>query len=107
MLEFGYFLFGSVITLLVSVFFFVRSGEQLKREAEMLRKELQELRTLQELTIYALTNPNADLQPKRDRAGNVIGLIVSATGSMRAMVTAKAVLTLTPTPEAPNNKVTN
>src|SRR5258708_32633219 len=53
-----------------------------------------------ELTIYAQTNPNADIQPTRDEAGNITGLTVSASGSRAAMASARATLTLTPTPDA-------
>jgi hypothetical protein len=37
----------------------------------VLNKKLRELR---ELTIFALTNPNADPQPRTDEAGNIVSL---------------------------------
>jgi hypothetical protein len=99
--NFAYFLLGVVITIAVSAFFFAQSGQQLKREAKSLREESEKLRRLQELTIYALTNPNADIQPTRDEAGNITGLTVSASGSSAGMASARATLTLTPTPGTP------
>jgi hypothetical protein len=99
--NFAYFLLGVVLTMAVSAFFFVQSGEQLKREAKLLREESEKLRRLQELTIYAQTNPKADIQPTRDEAGNITGLTVSASGSSAGMASARATLTLTPAPDVP------
>ncbi len=96
--NFGYFLLGVVTTITISVFFYLRSGEQLNREAKLLREEAEKLRKLQELTIYALTNPTSNIQPTRDAEGKIIGLTVTAVGSSMAMVTATGKLTLTPTP---------
>jgi hypothetical protein len=98
--NFAYFLLGVVATTAVSAYFFVQSGWQLKREAKLLREESEKLRRLQELTIYAQTNPNAHIQPTRDEAGNITGLTVCASGSSRVMASARATLTLTPTPNA-------
>jgi len=98
--NFAYFLLGVVATTAVSAYFFVQSGWQLKREAKLLREESEKLRRLQELTIYAQTNPNAHIQPTRDEAGNITGLTASASGSSRVMASARATLTLTPTPNA-------
>ncbi len=94
--NFGYFLLGVVTTITISVFFYLRSGEQLNREAKLLREEAEKLRKLQELTIYALTNPTSNIQPTRDAEGKIIGLTVTAVGSSMAMVTATGTLTLTP-----------
>ena len=96
--NFGYFVLGVVVTVLVSGYFFARSGEQLKREAIALRVETEKVRRLQELTIYALTNPDANIQPTKDEAGNIVGLTVSAAARSTAVSSAKATLTLTPTP---------
>jgi hypothetical protein len=79
----------------------MQSGEQLKQEAKLLREESEKLRRLQELTIYAQTNPHADIQPTRDEAGNITGLTVSASGSSVGMAFARATLTLTPSPDTP------
>ena len=98
--NFAYFLLGVVATIAVSAYFFMQSGWQLKQEAKLLREESENLRRLQELTIYAQTNPNADIQPTRDEAGNITGLTVSASGSSAGMASARATLTLTPTPGA-------
>jgi uncharacterized membrane protein YgaE (UPF0421/DUF939 family) len=99
--NFTYFLLGVIVTLVVSVFFFMQSGEQLKREAKLLREESEKLRRLQELTIYAQTNPGADIQPTRDETGNIIGLTLRSSGSSMGMASAKAMLTLMPSPDAP------
>jgi hypothetical protein len=96
--NFEYFLLGVVVTIVVSVFFYLRSGEQLNREAKLLREEAEKLRKLQELTIYALTNPTSNIQPTRDGEGKIVGLTVSAAGSSMAMATGMGTLTLTPTP---------
>jgi hypothetical protein len=95
--NFAYFLDSHSIA--VSAYFFVQSGWQIKGEAELLREESEKLRKLQELMIYAQTNPNANIQPTRDEAGNITGLTVSGSGSA-GMSSARATLTLTPTPDA-------
>jgi hypothetical protein len=95
--NFGYFLLGAVITVVVSVFFYLRAGEQLTCEAKLLREETEKLRRLQELTIYALTNPTSNIQPTRDGDGKIVGLTVSAAGSSMAAATGRGTLTLTPT----------
>jgi hypothetical protein len=101
--NFAYFLLGMVASIAVGAYFFAQSGEQLKREAKLLREESEKLRRLQELTIYAQTNPNAHIQPTRDQAGNITGLTVSASGSSAGMASARATLTLTPTPDPAKN----
>jgi hypothetical protein len=92
--NFSYFIIGAFITLLVGIFFYVRSSQELKHEAEKLREEAQQLRFLQELTIYALTNPNANIQPKRDEAGNVVGVIATAAGVSAGKTNMRGVMTL-------------
>jgi hypothetical protein len=99
--NFAYFLLGIFASTAVGGYFFMQSGWQLKREAELLREQSEKLRKLQELMIYAQTNPNADIQPTRDEAGNIIGLTVSASGSTAGMVSMRGTLTLTPTADAP------
>lgn len=99
--NFTAFILGALITVLVSIFFYIQSGRELKREAEALRLDAKKLRELQELTIYALTNPGAKMEPRRDEAGKIVGLIVSATGHAGARVSARGVLTLTPNPDDP------
>jgi hypothetical protein len=99
----GYFILGALITLLVGIYFYVRSGQELKREAEKLREETKQLRFLQELTIYALTNRNANIQPKRDEAGNVVGVVATATGlsAGRSNVRGNMILVTAPRDESP------
>jgi hypothetical protein len=99
--NFAYFLLGIVASIAVGGYFFMQSGWQLKREAELLREQSEKLRKLQELMIYAQTNPNADIQPTRDEAGNITGLTVSASGSSAGMASMRGTLTLTPTPGTP------
>lgn len=45
-----------------------------------LRTETAKLRSLHELTLYCLLNPKANITPKYDEKGAVVGLIVSAVG---------------------------
>ena len=94
MVEFG-FILGALIAVLCSVFFYLRAGEDLRCEAEKLRNKAEDLRKLHELTLFALTNPQAKLELKRDEAGNVIGLIVQLSGSTTIRSSAKAEVTLT------------
>lgn len=70
----------------------------MKREAEKLREDAIQLRFLQELTIYALTNPNANIQPKRDEAGNVVGVIATAVGRSAGRSNERGIMTLVTTP---------
>ncbi len=98
--NFAYFMLGFIASTAVSLFFWMQSGWQLKREAELLREQSEKLRRLQELMIFAQTNPNADIQPTRDEAGNITGLSVGLSGSSMAMVSARGTLTLTPTPDS-------
>jgi hypothetical protein len=92
---------GSIISIVVTYLSYWRSSKDLMRESEMLRKEAEKLRKLQELTIYALTNRNADLEPTRDAAGNITGLTVMATGRSAGMASGRAEMTLTPAPGGP------
>jgi uncharacterized membrane protein YgaE (UPF0421/DUF939 family) len=90
MSEFGFFVLGVLSSLAVNHIFFRISGDQLKREAENLRHETEKLRLLQELTIFAMTNPKADIEPKRDEAGNIVGLKVNLAARSMAVASAKA-----------------
>ena len=65
---------GGLVTWWVSRHYFKRAGDELREEAE-------KLRSLQQFTIVALTDPKAKLKPKWDSTGtNVIGLILEMEG---------------------------
>lgn len=70
--SFGYFLLGSLVTILVSTILYVWAGRELQRETKRLRE-------LHELTLFALLNPKADLKPRYDSSGNIVGIIVGLT----------------------------
>jgi hypothetical protein len=46
-----------------------------------LRKETAKLRHLHEITLYALLNRDAKLEPRYDADGHIVGVIVSAVGA--------------------------
>ena len=69
---------GSVVTWFFAWLYFKKAGDELRTEAEQLRKK-------NDLVIYCLTNPGAEVAAKYDSAGNVVGLIVSATGSAKGL----------------------
>jgi hypothetical protein len=71
--NFGYFLLGSLVTILVSTILYVWAGRELQRETKKLRQ-------LHELTLFAFLNPKADLKPRYDGDGNIIGIIVGLSG---------------------------
>jgi hypothetical protein len=50
------------------------------RATVSLRAEADKLRRLHELTLYAFVNREAKLEPRLNQRGEVVGLIVSATG---------------------------
>jgi len=91
-------LVGALITWGVSWRYYKLAGDQLDNEAQSLRHKTDELRKLQELTIYALTNPGANIQPTRDPQGNITGLTVTAAGRTAAKVSMMGELTLKPVP---------
>ena len=72
--NFGYFLLGSLVTILVSTLLYIWAGRELQRETKRLRE-------LHELTLFALLNPKADLKPRYDDNGNIVGIIVGLSGS--------------------------
>jgi hypothetical protein len=87
---------GVVLGAAISFIFYYLGGRDLKREAQSLREEAAALRKLQELTIFALTNSDAKVEPTRNEEGNMTGLKVMAGGRSMGMATGRAVLTLTP-----------
>lgn len=64
---------GGILTWIASRYYYKKAGDELRAEAERLRK-------LSELVLYIQTNPQADVSLSRDDNGNVIGLIVSSAG---------------------------
>ena len=52
-----------------------------KKAGDDLRKKAAKLRQLHELTLYALFNREADLKPKLDANGKIIGIIVGLASS--------------------------
>ena len=52
-----------IISITVSIFFFIRLGEQLEREAKARREESEQLRKPRELRIFAQEAPNAETRP--------------------------------------------
>jgi hypothetical protein len=98
------FLMGVITSGAISLFFFVQSGLHLQREANLLRGESEKLRRVQELTIYAQTNPKGLIEPTWDEMGkNIIGLTVGTVGSTAGMSSARAELTLTPSLGTPTH----
>jgi hypothetical protein len=69
---------GGLISLLASLgvtyFYYRRATADLNTAAD-------KLRALRELTLYALLNPGAKLEARRDEHGRIIGLIVSMVGT--------------------------
>jgi hypothetical protein len=89
---------GGLITWLVSYRYYKLAGDELRREAESLRNKSEELRKLQELTIYALTNASEKLKLIRDSAGNV-GLDQSSAGQTKFRTAASGEMTIEPKPQ--------
>jgi hypothetical protein len=66
---------GGLITWGVSWHFYRKAGDELRAEAERLRR-------LSELVLYVQLHPDAQIEAKRDEKGHVTGLIVSAVGTL-------------------------
>ena len=64
---------GGLITWLASWLYYKKAGDDLRKETELLRKANMAV-------VYMLEHPDANIEVRRDDAGNPIGLIVSATG---------------------------
>ena len=73
-MDFVYFLTGVIITVMVSAFFYIEAGKDLKEEAARLREEAEKLRRLQQLAIVVITDPKANYRPIYDAARNIVGL---------------------------------
>jgi hypothetical protein len=86
---------GGLITWLVSYWYYKKAGDELRHEAERLRK-------LHELALYAQTNPGVKLQLIRDSAGNIIGLGYPAAGRTRIKAAMSGEMTIEqPQPKGP------
>ncbi len=75
---------GAAITWLAAWFYYKKAGDDLKAEAVLLRKANMAV-------VYMLEHPDADIEVRRDSAGNPIGLIVSATVRAEGKATARGV----------------
>jgi hypothetical protein len=64
---------GTLTSLIVSWIFYWLATRDLKKETAKLRQ-------LHEMTLYALFNRDAKLEPRRDKHGNIVGIFVSAVG---------------------------
>jgi hypothetical protein len=67
-------LVGAIITWFFAWIYYKKAGSELHVEVEKLRQ-------LVELVLYIQFNPAADVSPKRDKDGKIVGIIVSATAS--------------------------
>jgi hypothetical protein len=97
--EFGYTFLGILAGLGGSLFFYQQSGQELRREAERLRSQTEELRKLHELTLFALTNPQSKIDLKRDDIGNVVGLVVQLSAATNIHLGTTAGLSVTEKPD--------
>jgi len=75
---------GGLITWLAAWWYYKRAGDQLRAEAELLRKANMAI-------VYMLEHLGAAIEVRRDAAGNPIGLIVSAVGHAAGNATVKGV----------------
>jgi hypothetical protein len=66
-------LVGGLITWVASYVYYKKAGDEL-------RSEVDKLRGLAELVLYIQLHPDADVSPKSDEQGRIIGLNVSAKG---------------------------
>lgn len=75
---------GGGITWFVAWLYYKKAGDELKKEAELLRKASMTI-------VYMLEHPEANIEVSRDDAGNPTGLKVRAIGSVKAGSTVKGV----------------
>lgn len=73
---------GAAITWFVAWCYYKKAGDELKTEAALLRKANMAV-------VYMLEHPDADIEVRRDDAGNPIGLIVAATARAEGGATVK------------------
>jgi hypothetical protein len=88
MLEFAYFFLGVLSGVVCSFFFYQRSGQELRREAEKLRDKSEELRKLANLALVVITDPKGKYEPIFDAAGMITGLKVQLEA--RSLVAGRA-----------------
>ena len=77
-------LIGGAITWFASWAYYRKAGNELKAETALLRKANMAV-------IYMLEHPDADIEVRRDSAGNPVGLIVAATGRAEGRATVRGV----------------
>jgi len=77
-------LLGGVITWLAAWIYYKKAGDDLKKEAALLKKATAAI-------VYFLEHPDAEIEVRRDVYGNPVGLIVSATGHARGTSMAEGV----------------
>jgi hypothetical protein len=66
---------GAGITWLAAWWYYTKAGKEL-------REESQKLRRTSDLIVYYLANPGADLTPKYDEAGHVVGLYLNVAAKL-------------------------
>jgi len=77
-------LFGGLITWIAAWKYYKKAGDELRKEAALLRKANMAV-------VYMLEHPDAEIEVRRDDAGNPIGLIVAATAHAEGKSTVKGV----------------
>jgi hypothetical protein len=73
---------GATITWLVTWHYYKKAGNDLKKEAALLRKANVSM-------IYMLEHPDVKMEIQRDQTGNPIGIIVPASGHADGKSTVK------------------
>jgi hypothetical protein len=75
---------GGLITWLAAWVYYKRAGDEFRAETALLRKA-------NVVLAYMLEHPDAEVEVRRDEAGNPVGLIVSATAHASGKATVKGV----------------
>ena len=76
---------GGFITWVAALIYYRKAGKELKAEAALLRKANMAV-------VYVLEHPDADIEVRRDKAGNPVGLMVAATARAEGRSTAQGVI---------------
>jgi hypothetical protein len=66
---------GAAITWLAAWWYYAKAGKELREESVKLRRT-------SDLIVYYLANPDADLTPKYDEAGHVVGLYANMSAKL-------------------------